>query len=281
MPTYEQQLIAIVQHARDLAAKGQSRMVCSCAVVQSPHGLSIDCHSLWSPMIWASLAAEGITTLQLAGLEHCEQCPNLCSQEDIERLESDFQTLSQAMPNALHIEKEQASLEAKSEQTQAPVQQEPERRAFFRNIIPSLARHATDALHESSTNQETSVQQAIDTDERMLPVENKLFLHALKQLQVNHTPVPYMDSMPMGSIQAEQTCTACGDCVNICPSHALSLRNFGRNQILEFQASTCIACEKCLDTCPEGAIQMLPSISLPALLLDKPRPLVMVYANKG
>ncbi len=284
MPTSEQQLIAIVQHARDLAAKGQSRMVCSCAVVQSSHGLSIDCHSLWSPMIWASLAAEGITTLQLIGLEQCEQCPKPCSKDDIEHLENDFQSLSQAMPNQLRIEKlsekTQESPEAENEEKKTSAQEEPARRAFFRNVIPSLAKHATETLHESMASQGTSVHQQIDADKRLLPIENKLFLHALEKLQINHTPVPCMDSMPIGSIQAEQTCTACGDCVNICPSHALSLRNFGRNQILEFQANACIACEKCLDTCLEGAIQMLPSISLPALLLDKPRPLVMVYANK-
>ncbi len=283
--TLEQQLIAIVQYARNLVAKGQSHMVCTCTMVKPSHGLEIDCHSLWSPLIWASLAAEGITTLQLIGLEQCEQCPKPCSKDDIEHLENDFQTLSQAMPNQLRIEKlsekTQESPEAESEEKKTSAQEEPARRAFFRNVIPSLAKHATETLHESMASQGTSVQQQIDADKRMLPVENKLFLHALEKLQINHTPVPCMDSMPIGSIQAGQTCTACGDCVNICPSHALSLRSFGRNQILEFQANACTACEQCLSTCAEQAIQALPSISLPALRLDKPRPLVIVYANKN
>ena len=180
-----------------------------------------------------------------------------------------------------HTEKGQGNPESENEEKQTHTQEEPARRAFFRNVIPSLAKHATDTLHESMASQGTSVQQEMDADKRILPVENKLFLHALEKLQVNHTPVPCMDSMPIGSIQAEQTCTACGDCVNICPSHALSLRSFGRNQILEFQANACTACEQCLSACPEQAIQALPSISLPALRLDKPRPLVMVYANKN
>ncbi len=282
--TPEQQLMTVVQHARDLVEKGQNHMASACTMVKPSQGLEIDCHSLWSPLVWASLAAEGITTLQLIGLEQCEQCPKPCSKGDIEHLENDFQSLSQAMPNQLRIEKlsekTQESSEAESEEKKTSAQEEPARRAFFRNVIPSLAKHATDTLQQGITGQGSGVQQQVDADKRVLPVENKLFLHALEKLQINHTPVPCMESIPLGNIQAEQTCTACGDCVNICPSHALSLRSFGRNQILEFQANACTACEQCLSACPEQAIQALPSISLPALLLDKPRPLVMVYANK-
>jgi ferredoxin len=89
-----------------------------------------------------------------------------------------------------------------------------------------------------------------------------------------------MPSLPLGAIQANNHCTACGECIEQCPTHALNLRDFGSNKILEFKADYCIGCSFCVDICPEQALEMLPSISLPALLTKKARPLIMVaHAN--
>lgn len=50
-------------------------------------------------------------------------------------------------------------------------------------------------------------------------------------------------------VDAER-CTGCGDCVDICPTDAISLPN-GKAVIEE---SLCTACEACLEACPQDAI---------------------------
>jgi ferredoxin len=49
-------------------------------------------------------------------------------------------------------------------------------------------------------------------------------------------------------------CTMCRSCVNVCPTHALSLDE--NNQALQFKAISCVACGLCEKICPEKVITL-------------------------
>ena len=46
-------------------------------------------------------------------------------------------------------------------------------------------------------------------------------------------------------------CNLCGDCVDICPSDALTI-----NEQLIHNGELCTYCESCMDVCPECAIRI-------------------------
>lgn len=50
-----------------------------------------------------------------------------------------------------------------------------------------------------------------------------------------------------------ELCTRCGDCVDACPSGALSMSAAGQ---LAFDAQRCAYCADCEDVCPVGAITL-------------------------
>ncbi len=72
-----------------------------------------------------------------------------------------------------------------------------------------------------------------------------------------------------------ERCTACGSCVEACPTGAIVLAN-GKAQVDE---SLCRGCEVCIDACPEGAIQpvlqgeLVPIQERPAPAVRQPAPL--------
>ena len=49
----------------------------------------------------------------------------------------------------------------------------------------------------------------------------------------------------------EEKCTACGSCVEACPTDALSID--GKAKV---NKDECIDCGTCVDECPEGAIEL-------------------------
>ena len=48
-------------------------------------------------------------------------------------------------------------------------------------------------------------------------------------------------------------CAGCGDCVEECPTNALSLNDEGKAQVTE---DNCADCGACVDVCPTGALSL-------------------------
>lgn len=67
-----------------------------------------------------------------------------------------------------------------------------------------------------------------------------------------------------GEIELEPTlayingpaCTACGDCIPVCPFNAISMTEKDGKQLAQVEKSTCKGCGMCLPVCPEDAIEL-------------------------
>jgi len=272
---------ALVRHCTQLAHQGNTVITAACSAADQAHAdVTIPCHAAWTPVLLASLAAEGVRQLYLDGIERCGDCPMRFGAEIMQQTEKDYAVLNQALGVQLSILHGSHHADTVTPSSHA---EEPERRAFFRTLIPSLAQGAAKASEQITQAARMAASQQTETNPRTtsspLPVRLQLFLRALPKLQSNFMPIPAMPSLPLGAIQADARCTACGKCVERCPTRALHLREFGSNRILEFRADACIGCSRCIDICPEQALEPLPGISLPAILTKKARPLVMVACS--
>lgn len=269
--------VEIVKQASELVRQGKTSLHATCSeITEHSADLSIPCHAAWEPILLACLAAEGIRYLNLIGLHQCASCPRQYGAEIMAATEKDYDVLNKSLDIHLNISRDEPTRSPSQTQQSAS---EPARRAFFRNLFPNMVGNTIKAVGQLNQrdNDESHVgEEAIPVN---LPVRLRLFLRALPRLQANFTPVPNMPSLPLGAIQADARCTACGQCVEQCPTQALNLREFGTNMVLDFSPDACIACWQCVDQCPEQAIESLPAISLPSLLTRRERPLVMVQAK--
>jgi ferredoxin len=51
----------------------------------------------------------------------------------------------------------------------------------------------------------------------------------------------------------ESKCTACGDCVSVCPTRCLERQT---TRVWMPRPRDCITCEVCVKVCPESALEM-------------------------
>jgi len=273
-------IITFLSTAVNIIATGsrQLRVACSGAP-DAAADLSLPCHAGWDPLLLATLAGEGVQTLHIIGLSACATCPRRFGAIIMQQTEHDYAFLNKALEIQMTI----IHTVDTSMVTKRPVDtEEPARRVFFRNLLPSLAQgmattatqlgHATRYAPEPNDSSDTLI---ADTPP-LLPLRLRLFIHALPKLHATFTPIPFMPSLPLGAIQVDPCCTACGDCVETCPTDALALKPFGAKSILEFKPDCCIGCQHCAIHCSQQAITVLPSISLPAIAAQHARPLIMV-----
>jgi len=277
---------AIVGKARQLGRQGNTRLhvACSASADAEQADIEVACHGVWDAFLLASIAAEGIRDMHITGIDRCGTCPRRYGSDIFSGTENDYKTLNMALEVRLNIRHDAPPEVPRPEpKEERPGLSEPSRRAFFRNIIPSIAQGMamTAAQIGQAAREELAEEAPPNEKESTLPLRHRLFLKALPRLKPNFTPVPDLPSLPMGAIQANDSCTACNECVEQCPTQALSLKPFGANAVLEFRPDACIGCRQCIERCPEDALEALPGISLPAIAAQRSRPLIMVPVKNG
>lgn len=57
----------------------------------------------------------------------------------------------------------------------------------------------------------------------------------------------------MAVVIDEEKCTGCGECVEVCPTEAISVNE---NEKAVVNEEECTDCGTCVDTCPNEAISM-------------------------
>ena len=97
-------------------------------------------------------------------------------------------------------------------------------------------------------------------DANDLQIAEQFGKDCLKKLKNSETPadffikgnVPYRyvaPSTPAAPLCTEE-CFACGECIEICPTHAIYLNQEGK---IETEIAKCIKCCACVKECPNGA----------------------------
>jgi ferredoxin len=72
----------------------------------------------------------------------------------------------------------------------------------------------------------------------------------IEKLQKLYPPGMMLSRTKILPLQKEEKCALCGDCVQSCPTEALTIEP-------EFSISEkCIACYCCVELCPEGALEV-------------------------
>jgi len=95
-----------------------------------------------------------------------------------------------------------------------------------------------------------------------------LLRHLLKQKKLkNALVVKYNPEFPWGKIKIEEKkCSACGICLALCPTGAISIKLDTDQQLFYFKSSLCTNCFLCKEACPEDAIDFDENIALTDIL---------------
>ena len=73
---------------------------------------------------------------------------------------------------------------------------------------------------------------------------------------------PYTEWLPWARVAIDEVrCSACGICVRLCPTAAISQEEQPGYAVLGFRAFLCINCTLCREACPEGAIRFEEQVS--------------------
>ncbi|MHB8959612.1 MAG: CoB--CoM heterodisulfide reductase iron-sulfur subunit A family protein [Candidatus Limnocylindrales bacterium] len=62
---------------------------------------------------------------------------------------------------------------------------------------------------------------------------------------------------PLVAIVDSDSCTACGDCLTVCPYDAIAMHEEGDHHVAVISAANCKGCGGCVPICPENAIDLL------------------------
>jgi heterodisulfide reductase subunit A2 len=62
---------------------------------------------------------------------------------------------------------------------------------------------------------------------------------------------------PLVAVVYSDECTACGDCLTVCPYDAIKMGEEGDRHFAVIDAATCKGCGACIPICPENAIDLL------------------------
>ncbi len=120
------------------------------------------------------------------------------------------------------------------------------RRAFFREGLRELLK----PLSRSIAPLERALHEFNKLDQ-MVPAPRKVNL-----------PVYWL--RPPGAVEEKrfkEICSRCGECVRVCPAHAIKIDHSGMNgegaPYIDAEMSPCVACDGlyCMQTCPSGALQ--------------------------
>ncbi len=99
--------------------------------------------------------------------------------------------------------------------------------------------------------------------ERALHEFNKLDQVATPPPPPRQVQLPVYWLRPPGAVEEtrfRETCSRCGECVRVCPVHAIQLDGTGMNgegaPYIDAEMSPCVACDGlyCMQSCPSGAL---------------------------
>ena len=163
---------------------------------------------------------------------------------------------------------EKVGYEARIETVEEKVE-ENNRRALFRKVFDK----AKESIVETEGEIAITIQnlQRIDTD---LPLKYTLLKNAIKEKMGSFTTTNFEQSSPLffnKSIIFE-ACTNCGECIQFCPTHALSATP--DKQGILFSSGQCVGCGICDHICKADAVVSEESFDLVTIAYDHTEQLI-------
>jgi len=91
----------------------------------------------------------------------------------------------------------------------------------------------------------------------------------------------YDPGLPWASLRIDQAnCAACGTCVSLCPTSAITRRIEGDRLSHHFSSGLCVNCRLCQEACPRGVISFEPECMFRELVRDETRPITSIRLHK-
>jgi ferredoxin/coenzyme F420-reducing hydrogenase delta subunit len=148
------------------------------------------------------------------------------------------------------------------------------RREIFSRISNKVKDKAASFLSAGETAvREELTRHSEGTEDKPVSTEREWLRKLLRQnRQGDPMVVKYRPDLPWGRIEIdEENCSACGICVALCPTGAISRKSANGEEALYFNSSTCTNCSLCKEACPENVIDFEEDLSLTDILDDEAR----------
>jgi len=146
------------------------------------------------------------------------------------------------------------------------------RRDLFSMLSDKIKNSTASFVHRTETTIREKMNNTIGSKgkKRHLP-QIKLLKMILRQNSFeNKMVIKYKSELPFGKIKVdEKECSACGACISLCPTGAITKKMENDLLSLYVNASLCNNCTLCKEACPKNAIDFETNIDITDILEDK------------
>ncbi len=212
-------------------------------------GIVIPCHGVLDTRLLASARAEGVKSISLHGLDHCEACNMGDARAHIEALEVDLKIwLGEEAPKldtAPGVDK----TEARRYQDQLHLS----RRAFLRFSSANTVTQAVDWMVPGLSEEEQSEDLLPFFQAEEFPQRAAQYQQTLSS-RVDRVPWRSGTRLPWQVRAVSGNCNGCLSCGERCPTGALQARSDAKVRLLSFDYLLCTNCKLCETICPEDAV---------------------------
>jgi ferredoxin len=114
-----------------------------------------------------------------------------------------------------------------------------------------------DKVIRNSIRHESNIEREKDDGKRSTPVRKLLGKLIENKVGGNDITIKYKPEYPWGNLKIdEKKCTACGICIQICPTGAISGISENGHKLIYFNSSLCTNCSLCREACLNQAIDV-------------------------
>jgi ferredoxin len=202
------------------------------------------------------ITANIILGVALAGFDEAVLSKGICSRCRYfqgEKLLADSMVVSRVLLQSTGLDRFTISIGEKEKKKEAALS----RRDIFTKISNNVKNKAASfAYHREKAIRKTLAGNLESKEDKCLSPARELLRILLKQKVWKISPiVKYNSGFPWGRIKIEEkNCSACGICIALCPTRAITKKLENEYQLLYFNSSLCINCSLCKTACPEHAI---------------------------
>jgi ferredoxin len=253
--------LCLLNQAKSFPEKKELVIHCDRAESESKYSLSVPCLGRVSENIILGAA--------LLGFEEIRFIKGICSTCRLmegEKLFVNSITAARVLLESLGLGDFPVNLMEKGKGKEKPLS----RREIFSRISCEVKRKTSSYIGHKGKDVAKTLE--IEKGERLSP-RRRLLRTLLNPKAKRSLPVvEYRPEFPWGKIRFdEETCTACGICIALCPTGAISKKSENDCQVLYFNGSLCTNCSLCKEACPDKAIDFEEVFALRDILEDEPK----------